>query len=197
MVPYADLNQFNYEPAANNTSTVTFTWRASDGYNLSTNTSTVTITITGINDAPTGTNNTVATNEDTQYTFAAINFGFGDTTDSPANTLSNVRITTIPAVGLLQLNGVNVTAGQYISAANIASGLLRFVPAAHANGASYASFTFQVQDNGGTANGGIDLDASANTMTVNVTAVNDAPTGTDNTVATNEDTQYTFTTANF
>ena len=40
------------------------------------------------------------------------------------------------------------------------------------------SFTFQVQDNGGTANGGVDLDASPNTITFNVTAVNDAPVDT-------------------
>src|SRR5438552_5508444 len=46
-----------------------------------------------------------------------------------------------------------------------------------ANGIGYASFTFQVQDNGGIANGGVDLDQSANTMTVNVTSVNDAPAG--------------------
>ena len=39
----------------------------------------------------------------------------------------------------------------------------------------YATFTFQVQDNGGTANGGVDLDQTPNTITVNVTAVNDAP----------------------
>ncbi|MFM8332053.1 MAG: calcium-binding protein, partial [Candidatus Methylumidiphilus sp.] len=37
--------------------------------------------------------------------------------------------------------------------------------------------TFQVKDNGGTANGGVDLDQSPNTLTFNVTAVNDAPTG--------------------
>ena len=54
-----------------------------------------------------------------------------------------------------------------------------------------------MQDNGGTANGGVDLDASANTMTVNVTSVNDAPAGTDNTVTTLEDTQYTFAAADF
>ena len=33
-----------------------------------------------------------------------------------------------------------------------------------------------MQDNGGTANGGVDLDASPNTITINITAVNDAPT---------------------
>ena len=48
-------------------------------------------------------------------------------------------------------------------------------PAANASGAGYAWFTFQVQDDGGTANGGVDLDATPNTMTMNVTAVNDAP----------------------
>ena len=34
-------------------------------------------------------------------------------------------------------------------------------------------------------------------MTVNVTAVNDAPAGTNNTVTTLEDTAYTFTAADF
>ena len=72
-----------------------------------------------------------------------------------------------------------------------------FTPVANANGAAYASFTFQVQDDGGTANGGVDLDASARTMTVNCTAVNDAPVGTSQTVTTLEDTVYTFTAADF
>ena len=63
-----------------------------------------------------------------------------------------------------------------IALADIAGGLLKFTPAANANGAGYASFTFQVQDNGGTANGGVDLDPTPNTITVNVTSVNDAPT---------------------
>ncbi len=37
----------------------------------------------------------------------------------------------------------------------------------------------------------------ASTMTVDVTAVNDAPTASGNTVTTNEDTSYTFTAADF
>ena len=72
-----------------------------------------------------------------------------------------------------------------------------FTPAANGNGTGYASFTFQVQDDGGTANGGVDLDQSANTISINVTAVNDAPAGTDNTVTTLEDTAYTFAAADF
>ncbi len=94
-------------------------------------------------------------------------------------------MTTLPAAGTLKLNGTNVTAGQFVPAADIASGLLVFHPAANGNGTPYTSFTFQVQDNGGTANGGIDLDASPNTLTFNVTAVNDTPSftkGADQTV---------------
>ena len=51
-----------------------------------------------------------------------------------------------------------MTAGQIRRVADITAGKLKFTPAANANGAGYASFTFQVQDDGGTANGGVDLD---------------------------------------
>ena len=44
-----------------------------------------------------------------------------------------------------------------------------FTPAANANRSSCTTFTFQVQDDGGTANGGVNLDQSPNTITVNVT----------------------------
>ena len=47
-------------------------------------------------------------------------------------------------------------------------GLLAFTPAANANGTGYASFTFQVQDDGGVANSGTDTDLTAKTMTINV-----------------------------
>src|SRR5205807_2218838 len=74
---------------------------------------------------------------------------------------------------------------------------LVFTPALNANGSGYASFTFQVRDDGGTANGGVNLDQSPNTLTVDVTSVNDAPAGTSGSVTTNEDTGYPFLTADF
>ncbi|MBL8311372.1 MAG: tandem-95 repeat protein [Burkholderiales bacterium] len=55
------------------------------------------------------------------------------------------------------------------------SGQLTFTPAANANGS--ATITVRVQDNGGTANGGVDTSA-ASTLTINVTPVNDAPSFT-------------------
>src|SRR5439155_1600086 len=151
-----------------------------------------TINVSNVNEAPAGTDNAVTTNEDTDYTFAAADFGFTDPNDSPANALLAVKITTLPAAGALKNNGVAVTTGQFVSAADINANKLKFSPAANANGNPYTTFTFQVQDNGGTANGGVDLDQSANTMTINVTSVNDEPSGVNNTVTTNEDTDYTF-----
>jgi VCBS repeat-containing protein len=186
---------FSYTPAANFAGTDTFTYRANDGSNS--NVATVSIVVNPLNDAPQGTNKTVTTNEDTAYIFGTADFGFSDPNDTPANSFAGVKVTTLPGAGTLRLSGVAVSAGQTITAASIAAGNLKFDPASNATGAGYASFTFQVQDDGGTANGGVDLDPSANTMTINVTAVNDAPVGANKTVTTNEDTAYTFVAADF
>ena len=53
------------------------------------------------------------------------------------------------------------------------------------------AFTFQVKDDGGGCGHGC---FSANTMTINVTSVGDAPAGADNTVTATEDTDYVFQT---
>ena len=156
-----------------------------------------TFTIGVVNDAPTGANNTVTTLEDTPYTFATTDFGFSDPNDNPANSLLAVVVATLPGAGSLTDNGVAVTAGQFIAVADITGGLLTFTPSANGNGTAYSSFTFQVQDNGGTANGGADTDPSPKTMTVNVTSVNDAPQGANATVSTTTNISYTFTAANF
>ncbi len=153
------------------------TVQASDG--IFTTAQTFTIGVGNVNEAPAGTNNTITASEDTNRVFTAADFGFTDPSDSAApNALAAVRITTLPAAGTLLNNGNPVAVGDFVSAADIAAGHLVFVPAANASGAGYASFTFQVRDNGGTANGGVDTDQSPNTMTINVTAVNDAPTAT-------------------
>lgn len=166
---------FNYTPTANFNGTDTFTYKATDNHGAQSNTATATITVNSVNDAPSGADKTVTTPEDTAYIFSASDFGFTDPNDSPANTLLAVKIDTLPAAGTLTDNGNPVTVGQFVPVADITGGNLRFTPALNANGAGYANFNFQVQDNGGTANGGVDLDPNQHTITVNVTAVNDAP----------------------
>ena len=138
-------------------------------------TASASITVSSANNAPSGADNTVTTAEDTSYAFGTVDFGFSDAADTPANALAAVKIASLPAAGTLTDNGVVVIAGQFVSVADITGGKLVFTPSADGNGAAYASFTFQVQDDGGTAGGGVDLDPTTRTMTINVTAVNDAP----------------------
>ncbi len=152
------------------------TYTISDGKG-GTDTAVVNITVTPVNDAPAGTDKTVTLAEDGSYTFQASDFGFTDPNDVPANAPSAVKITTLPTNGTLTLNGAAVVSGQLIPAGQI--GLLVFTPGANANGTGYASFTFQVQDNGGTANGGVDLDQTPNTLVFNVTSENDKPDAKD------------------
>ncbi|WP_197085472.1 putative Ig domain-containing protein, partial [Cellvibrio sp. pealriver] len=193
------LNNLTFNPTANFNGGAVLSITTSDQGNSGsggtlTDTDTVNITVNAVNDAPDGSDDTILINEDGSHTFTAADFGFSDANDAPANSLLAVRITTLPAVGSLTLSGVAVTAGQTVAVADINSGLLVYTPAANANGASYSSFTFQVQDNGGTANGGVNLDPVANTITFDVTAANDAPVNTvPGAQSTNEDTALVFT----
>ena len=99
-------------------------------------------------------------------------FGFTDPNDSPPNAFLAVKITTLPNASIgkvFRRQGHNwsvVNAGTLVSVADINAGNLKFWPTDHRTGTT--SFTFQVKDNGGTANGGVDLDPSPNTMTVRV-----------------------------
>ena len=128
-----------------------------------------------VNDSPEGVDKAITVGEDAKHIFTAADFGFSDPLDTPANVLRAVKIVTLPAFGTLTLNNVEVTVNQFVAAAHINSGLLKFTPAANGYGSPYTSFRFQVQDNGGTANGGVTLDPSPNTITFNVTPVNDKP----------------------
>ena len=130
----------------------------------------VTVTVADVNDAPSGANANVTTALNTPYVFGLANFPLTDAADSPADALQSIVVTSLPLAGTLQLGGAAVTVGQEISAASLALGSLTFTPAVGASGLNYASFNFQVRDNGGTANGGIDLDPTPNTMTIDVAA---------------------------
>ena len=58
------------------------------------------------NNAPSGADNTVATDENTDYVFSVADFGFSDPLDAPPNNLQAVKITTLPSVGTLKDNNV-------------------------------------------------------------------------------------------
>jgi hypothetical protein len=133
------------------------------------------------NTPPTATDGSVTLNEDTAHVFSAAAFHFSDA--DGGDSLQSIRITQLPAAGSLSLAGAAVTLNQVISAADIAAGKLQFSPAADANGAAYAQFQFQVSDGKSYS--------TAHTLTLNVTAVDDAPT-----LAAVPGTRYTDTAAN-
>ena len=118
------------------------------------------------NTAPSAANGTVTVDEDTSYTFQTGDFAFADEDDG--DVLASVKITALPAAGTLALDGTAVTADQEIAAS--ALGKLTYTPPADANDPGYASFTFKVSD-------GTSESAAPYTVTIDVTAVNDAATG--------------------
>ena len=135
-------------------------------------TATTTVSITDDDTPPTAANGTVTTDEDTDHTFAADEFGYAD---ADGDALAHVKIIELPAAGTgaLTLNGTAITSvvlPQTVTAAELTGGGLKYAPPANANGTGYASFKFKVND--GTA------DSAEYTITINVTAVNDPATGT-------------------
>ena len=178
-VPPADANGVNY---------ASFTFRVNDGAADSALLYTMTITVLP-NVAPTASDNTVTTNEDTDYTFTADNFNFSD--DNGRDMLASVSLVTLPANGVLKLDGAPANASAIVTKEQIDANNLVYAPPTNANGVGYASFTFTVKDDDGVSS------ALTYTMIITVTAVNDPPTTSDNTVTTNEDTDYTFSSADF
>ncbi|WP_129782201.1 tandem-95 repeat protein [Peristeroidobacter soli] len=164
------------------------------------------IAITAVNDAPTGQDSTVTTAENLPHVFSLADFPFTDAIDAAhaggANDLDAIKIVSLPRAGTLYLGETAITSedvanGFYVSASDIEAGLFRFVPATGENGDAYASFQFQVRDDGGTANGGVNLDPTAHTVTVNVASVNDAPVATDNSLILAEDESHAFSAQDF
>ena len=118
------------------------------------------------NTAPTASNNTVTTAEDSDYRFTAANFNFSDT--DTGDTLSSVKITTLPGSGKgsLELDGTAIGSSdlpQTVTRAQLDRGDLVYDPPSSGTGTGFASFMFKVND-------GTDDSASAYTMTVDVTA---------------------------
>jgi VCBS repeat-containing protein len=154
---------FTYTPAANFHGSDSFTYRASDG-TLASSQATVTITITATNDGPTATDDAYSTAEDTALTVAAPGVLANDT-DPDGDTLSAVAGSG-PSHGTLSRN---------------ADGSFTYTPAADYTGSD--SFTYRASDG--------QLESSPATVTIAVSAVNDAPTAADDAYSTGEDTALT------
>src|SRR6266850_2266164 len=158
---------FTYTPNANFNGTDSFTYQANDG-TADSNVATVTLTVTAVNDAPTATADGYSVNEDGVLIVAAVGVLANDA-DIDGDPLTAVLVSG-PANGSLTLN---------------ANGSFTYTPNASFNGTD--SFTYQAND--GSA------DSNVVTMTLTVTAVNDAPVASADSYPTSEDTPLTVAAA--
>lgn len=159
--------------------------RVSDG--VLTGTQALSVSVENRNEMPQGRDGRVQMLEDGTHTFTLASFGFMDARDTPANNLAAVQIIVGPAKGVLSLGGQVVANGQWVTAGDIAAGLLSYTPAADGTGAAYAALTFRVRDDGGTVGGGSDTETGSHTLVVGVTGVNDVPVGSTDTYRLDED----------
>jgi hypothetical protein len=139
-----------------------FTFTVSDGVSTSP-AATVSITLNPVNDAP--SLNSVDPPAVLEDSGAASVPNWAVFVAGPADEAAQTAIAyVVTAVGTPALFSVQPSVA--------ANGTLSYTPAPNANGTS--TFSVTVQDNGGVANGGIDT-STAQTYTISVTAVNDAP----------------------
>ena len=156
----------------------TFRFKVHDGTEYSASDNQMTVNVTAVNDAPTGSDSSVTTNEDATYAFLASDFGYSDVDSDP---LAQIQITSLEVIGSLKLGAVDVTLNQVVTAAQLGVGDLTYTPLPNESGISYDSFRFKIHD-------GTVYSASDNQLTVNVTAVNDPPTAVDDETTTPERT---------
>ena len=163
-IAIGSIGTLTFVPNGNFSGAASFGWNGSDGTLFAVLGATVNITVNPVNDKPTFTAaNPPAVAEDVGAvsipnwaTFAP----GGGVDEAPQTALAY----TVGAVS----NGALFSALPSVAA----NGTLTYTPAANANGTS--TFQVRVQDNGGVANGGVDL-SDPQTFTITVTAVNDAP----------------------
>ena len=203
----ADANtRVYFKPNSNYEGTARFTFRAWDrtsgsngGYvDTTTNggatayssaTDTARAIVTGINDAPSSDDFTINPDldstllEDNDYVFSDSDFPFHDPNDDySGNWIGGIRIVSTPGSGWLTNGDSEVSVGDTISSDDLYYGAFIYHPDGNGHGEDYASFQFRMIDDGDTSNGGVNIAAAANTVTINVTSVADAPIGTDNAI---------------
>lgn len=179
---------YSYTPNLHFNGVDSFQYLVTDAASNESSVQTVTINLAAVDDIPDGTDSSVTINEDSTHVFDVSDFGFSDV---DGDSFQAVRVDTLASSGVLWLSGVPIVATQIISAVDIAAGNLSFVPDLNDNGVPYGSFTFTVQDSNNT------FDDVPNTLTLNVTPINDAPTSADKAIVLDEDDSHTLLISDF
>ncbi len=164
-----------FTPFADFSGVTTFTYTTNDefGEGDGPTTATVTVTVEQVNDEPsfTASGDPAAVLEDTSGTITVPAWITGFQPDADPMATPDPESTQVPAEYIIS-NVSDETLFAALPAVDPATGDLTYSLNPDANGNS--TFDIQVRDNGGTANGGDDT-SQAQTFTIEVIAVNDAP----------------------
>nr|WP_314623574.1 tandem-95 repeat protein [uncultured Noviherbaspirillum sp.] len=152
---------FVYTPDADFFGSDSFTYRANDG-SASSELATAAIEVVAVNDAPVAADKTIAQPNTITHVFNISDFGYAD---ADQDSFLNVKIDGLPQLGKLANAGGNVSVGDVVSATDIAAGKLVFTPSRFISG-NDNKIVFQVQDDGGTSNGGLDTSLVPNVFNV-------------------------------
>jgi LPXTG-site transpeptidase (sortase) family protein len=162
-VTLAADGSFTYDPTGDTCGPDSFSYHAEDGTNSS-NSATVNLTVTCLNDPPSfSASNPSAVNEEAalQTINGWASFGSPGPPDEAGQSLQGYIVSNISHPG------------RFSQAPSVdAAGTLTYQPAPDRNGST--TFDVQAQDNGGTANGGVDT-SPAQTFTITVAPINDQP----------------------
>ena len=181
----ANLAGITFVPQANWNGTTAFSWKASDGIAYSIDEATLSINISAASDLPIVSNSIKNGSEDETVLFLSDDF-ISSFNDPDGDIFSKLQFVTLPADGLLKLNGTDVSESQEVLLAEL--GNLAYTPEADWNGIT--TLTWKAHD--GTA-------YSANTaiLSINISPVNDIPSVSDSLKNGAEDTVMYFTSDDF
>ncbi|MCA9138079.1 MAG: pre-peptidase C-terminal domain-containing protein, partial [Planctomycetales bacterium] len=202
----ADINRLTFHPVTNlnglGLGLGEFTFQVRDngdvafgGETLDATPNTISFDIHPVNDPPESDDATITIDEDSSYTFSSSDFEFVDAVEQDDALNLIVVDPALFGSGSLQHNTVDVTAGQSIPFSQL--GQLVYTPDAQENGTPTRKFTFVVQDDGGIDRGGVDIDQTVRTFSINVRSINDAPSGANKVITIIEDQSYALTVSDF
>ncbi|HYF69494.1 MAG TPA: tandem-95 repeat protein, partial [Ohtaekwangia sp.] len=163
-----------YTPTLNFNGSASITYIVEDNSGAASSEGIITVTVTAVNDAPVAVLDEPTTNEDTPVIFSAT-----DNDTAVDGTIDASTVDLDPNTTGIQ-NTFSTTEGEW---SVDAAGDVTYTPTLNFNGS--ASITYTVEDNSGAT-------SSIGTITVTVTAVNDAPVAVLDEPTTNEDTPVTF-----
>lgn len=163
-----------FVPAADFFGTATVQYTVNDNAGEASNAATITVTVISVNDAPQAVDDEGTTAEGSPVSISILS--------NDKDVDGTIDVTTVDLnLSVAGIQNSNTTAAGTFSVA--ATGVLTFTPTGSFNGT--ATLNYRVNDNNG-------LSSNTATITILVTAVNDAPVATNDAATTNEDTAVTI-----